>query len=310
MDIIDSVHLDANESQYFARELEHVKTKTYDIKYPELKATGLIPVSGEAGPGAESITYQQFDQVGMAKIIADYADDLPRSDVKGKEFTSVIRSVGGSYGYSLQEIRAATMAKKPLVTRKAASARRANDQLVDQIAWFGDTVNNLPGLLSNANIPEVAAGTGGSLSPNTLWAGKDGNEIVDDLNNLANSVIDVTKGIEVPDTLLLPIAQFSLIATKRMADGTDTTVLEFFMKNSPSIKRVEWVSQLKGAGTNGVDVAIVYKNSPENLTLEIPQPFEQLNVQQRGLEFIVPCHSRIGGVLIYYPLSLAKMEGI
>lgn len=51
------INLDANESIFFERELEHVKARSYDIKYPEFKATMLIPVSTEAGPGAETITY-------------------------------------------------------------------------------------------------------------------------------------------------------------------------------------------------------------------------------------------------------------
>jgi hypothetical protein len=39
-------------------------------------------------------------------------------------------------------------------------------------------------------------------------------------------------------------------------------------------------------------------------------PFEQLPVQEKGLEYVVNCHSRIGGVLIYYPLSQYIMDGI
>ena len=35
---IQSVILDANESAFFARELEHVKAKSYDKIYPEYKA--------------------------------------------------------------------------------------------------------------------------------------------------------------------------------------------------------------------------------------------------------------------------------
>jgi len=38
--------------------------------------------------------------------------------------------------------------------------------------------------------------------------------------------------------------------------------------------------------------------------------FEQLPVQERGLEYVVPCHSRIGGVIIYYPLSQVFKRGI
>ncbi len=58
MDKIVTVNLDSAETAFFARELEYIKSKSYDIEFPPLKAIKLIPVSTEAGPGAESITYQ------------------------------------------------------------------------------------------------------------------------------------------------------------------------------------------------------------------------------------------------------------
>lgn len=46
--------MDAGESIFFARELEYIKAKTYDIKFPQLKARELLPVEFEANAGAES----------------------------------------------------------------------------------------------------------------------------------------------------------------------------------------------------------------------------------------------------------------
>lgn len=306
---ITSVTLDANESIFFGRELEHIKAKTYDVKYPLLKATQLIPVSTEAGPGAEVITYEQYDQVGTAKIIASYADDLPRVDIKGKEFSAKVRSIGESYGYNLQEIRAAQMAGKPLTSRKAEAARRANDQTVNKIAWFGDAANGLVGFIGHPNVPVgivPADGTGSS----TLFVNKTPDQILRDMNNLCNGIITLTKGVESPDTLLMPLAQFTRISTTARSSTSDTTILEYFLKNSPSVRTVEWVNELAGAGTNGTDIMVAYSRSPDRISLEIPQPFEQLPVQERGLEFVVPCHSRCGGVILYYPLSASVSEGI
>ena len=127
---------DADESIFFERELEALKSRTYDLKYPELKARSLIPVSFEAGPGAESISYEQYSQVGMAKLIANYADDLPRADVEAKKFNSPVKSLGASYGWNVQEVRAAAMAGKPLTSRKAAAAKRAHLAQENSIVEF------------------------------------------------------------------------------------------------------------------------------------------------------------------------------
>jgi len=310
MQKIMSVNLDANESAFFARELEHVKTKTYDIKYANLKAFQMVPVSTEAGPTAESITYEQYDARGVAKIIADYSDDLPRADVVAKEFTSPVKSIGNSYGYSIQEIRAAQERKRSLPTRKASAARRGHDQEHNRIAWFGDANTNLPGFLSNANIPVLTLAADGAGS-STKFVDKTPDQIIRDLNRMPNSIRALTKGVENPDTLLLPYEAYDHIASTPRSTTSDTTILEFFLRsNSAGIKFVEPVNEMEGAGTGGVNVAMCYDRNPDTLTLEMPQPFEQFPAQERGLEFIIPCHSRIGGTIVYYPLACVKVEGV
>jgi hypothetical protein len=66
---IHTTQLDAGESFFFARELEYIKSKSYDIEFPDMKAFKHIPISTEAGDGAQSITYAQFEEVGLARII-------------------------------------------------------------------------------------------------------------------------------------------------------------------------------------------------------------------------------------------------
>lgn len=300
--------LDADESIFLSKQLEYVKTKTYDKKYPELMARTLIPVSFEAGSGAKTISYQQWDTVGMAKIISNYARDLPRIDLKMKEFVANVRSLGDAYGYSIQDIRAARMAGVSLETRKANAAKQAIMILEDDIAVDGDADHGLQGLLSHPNVPDVsipADGTGSSA----LWSEKDAEKIIRDMNLLVNSIVDGTNGVESPDTFAMPLAQYTLIATMKVAD-TGKTILKWFLETSPYIKNIFTWTKLKGKGTGGTDMILAYRRDPDKLTLEIPQDFEQFPVQEKGLEFEVNCHERCGGVIIYYPLSLAKADGI
>lgn len=300
--------LDANETVFFQRELESIKAKTYDVKYPELKCRRLIPVSFEAGPGAESIVYQQYDQVGMAKIISAYGNDLPRADITGKEYTAKVKSLGCSYGYNVQEIRSAAMAGKPLQARKANAAKRAILQKENNIAYFGDAATGLVGFLSNPNVTQTSVPNGVGASP--LWSNKTPDEILLDLNGAANFIVESTNGVEIPNTLLLPLAQYNYIKSTPRSSQSDVTILQYFLNNNGYIQTVEWVNELKGAGVNGVDVMVCYRRDPDVLTLEIPQDFEQFPEQEQGLEYIVPCHQRIGGVLIYYPMAVNIVSGI
>lgn len=302
--------LDSDESIFFSRELEVIKAKTYDVKYAALKYLSLLPLSTEAGPGAEKITYRQYDALGMAKIISNYADDLPRVDVKGKEFSSAVKSLGDAYGYNIQEIRAARMAGKPLEQRRAGQARRAIEQLANKLAFFGDAAAGIIGLLSNPNVSTVtlpADGTGASK----LWSTKTPDQILRDMNLVANSIVANTKGVEVPDTMLLPIEQYNYIASTARSANSDTTILAFFKANNPYVKNVEWLNELDNAGTGGVlDVMVCYRKDPDAIQVEVPSPFEQLEPEKRGLEYIIDCLMRFGGVSIFYPLSVAKAEGL
>jgi hypothetical protein len=303
-----NVRLDANETAFFTRELESIKAKTYDIKYPELKARRLFPVSFEAGPGAESIVYQQFDQIGMAKLIASYADDLPRADVVGREFTARVKSIGASFGYNIQEIRAAVKAGRPLQARKASAAKRAVSYLENKVAFFGDSATGLVGFLSHPNVTKTNAPNG--VSGTATWATKTPDEILKDMNDAANGIVTISKGMEIPDTMILPMAQYNYIKSTARSANSDKTILQYFLENNGYIKTVEWVSELLGAGASGKDCLVCYRKDPDALTLEIPQDFEQFPEEQRGLEYIVACHQRIGGVIVYYPLSVNILSGI
>lgn len=300
---------DAGETFFFARELEYIKSKSYDIEFPEMKAFKHLPISTEAGEGAVVITYAQFEELGIAKVIESYANDLPRADIRGKEYSTPVKSIGCSYGYTVQEVRSAIYVGRSLTQRQANAARRANDQLVNKYAWYGNDVYRILGIFNNTNIPATpvpADGTGGT----TEWVNKTPDQILRDLNQITNSILDVTNGVEMPNTVLLPVAQYTLIASTPRSSVSDTTILEYFIQNNPFITTVDWVPELKGAGPGGVDVFLAYDKNPDKLTMEIPMPFTQYPPQERGLEFVVPCESRYGGVIIYYPLSLSIGEGI
>jgi hypothetical protein len=320
-EVVRSVNLDAGESMFFARQLEYIKAQSYDILYPEYKATTQFPVSTEAGPGAESITYREFDTVGLMKIISNYADDLPRADVRGREHTIPVRSIGGSYGYNVQEIRASRMANKPLEMRRAEAARRAYEQMVNRIGWFAKSddgiYGGLTGILYQANITKADSSLDDWLTDPTpkVWA----DEIIAAFAKAFYDMVDLTKGIEWPDTALLPPKQFGKIRTLPRSTVSDTTVYQFIKDAHPELKTIEWVNELKRvspkpstptAGSSYTDVMLLYKKDPMKLTFEIPQPFEQFPVQERGLEYLIPTHARVGGFLVYYPLSVTVLEKI
>ena len=304
-------------SVFFARELDFVKSQSYDVEYPEFTALSLFPMSSEVDPGAETVTYYSYDKTGLAKIISNYATDLPRADVKGKPTTAIIKSLGDSYGYSIQEMRASRMAGKSLDTRKAESARYQIDYLNNKIAWNGDEETGLKGVLSTDNdVPlyTIANGAKGTTS----WADKTEDEILADITGMLKQMATVTKKVEKPDTLALSSDAYIEIQNKRI-DGTATTVLKYIQDNIPDIKQIVSCPELDAdsvetnpyaAASDGKAVALLFKNDSRKLSIENPLPFMQYPIQTQGLEVVVPCEARTAGAMIYYPMSLLIAVGV
>lgn len=300
---------DANETLYLARELESIEATLYEWKEKELKYRALIPVSNADNPGAENITYRMITMVGMAKIIANYSDDLPRSDAFTKEYSQKVKTVATSFGFNTQEVRAAAMANKPLETLKASAARRAVREKENSIAWTGDDSHGIIGFLNNTNIPVVAApaGAGG-----TLWSTKTPDEMLEDVSTLVSTIRTQSKGIHSGDTLLLPIAQYTLITTLPRSANSDTTVYKFILENDAyGIRQIDWLNELSNAFVSGTkDGMVLYEKDPEVLENRIPLEMVIHPVQEKGLEFLIPVEARNGGVVIRYPLACAFMTGI
>jgi len=303
----DQRRLDAGESAYFARELEHIKRRTYDQKLKRLKAKQLIPISNEAPSGSVDITWRRYDKVGVAKIIADYARDYPRVDIFGTENTVKVHDVGASYGYSVKEIRRSRITGKRLDQRRAEAARRAVEEKSDNIAWNGDSVYNIQGFINYPNITEYTVPTGGS---GTEWSTKTPIQILADLTGIVTAIIDSTNGVEAPNTVIMPITQFQIINDTPIGDNADKTILQFFLSNSQFINNVDWVTELKGAGAGGIDRFMAYDRNERSITLEIPQPFEMYPPQQIKQEWEIDAHEETAGVIVYYPQSVVFGDGI
>lgn len=303
--------MDAGEAAFLARQLEYIEAQTYDILFPEFPAVRLLPVSNEAGPGADLITYRQYTPVGQMKLGTTYSDDLPYSDAFAKEYHTKIKSLIGAFRYSLQEARNAQFAGIPLEQRKANSARQAYEQTVNRFAWLangGSEFGGVYGLFYNPNITKGAAPTGGWLG------GATPDQIINDVNQLINGVKVRTKQVEFVDTVVMPVAHYSHIATTPRSAVSDTTILEFLQANHKGvsfepINEAASITAPSGSGLT-VNVMVGYRKSPDKMKLHIPQPFEMLPVEPVNLYYKIPTHARYAGLIIYYPLSVSLMEGI
>jgi hypothetical protein len=309
---LSEIRQDAAYTAALEQQLEYVKAQTYDIKYPELRARQLIPLDTSADPGAETVAYLQWDEIGIAKVIANYADDLPMVTALVQKFFQGVEGIGQAYDYSIQDLRRSAMSGSQLEMHKARAARHGVELRIDDIAAVGYAAGRMKGFVNHPNISIAAATSDGTSA---RWVGgrdtpKAPADIEKDMHDSVVTIWNATKEIFAPDTLVLPTTEYGHISTTALGPYGDMTILKRFTTNS-SVKNVTSWHKLATADAAGTGPRMVtYKRSPEVLELVIPQEFEQLPPQAHNLAFVVPCHARCGGVVVRYPLAMLYTDGI
>lgn len=310
----DTDHFDSSDTVMFARSLDDVRARTYDVKYPELKRNLLFP-NVPIDPAAETITYRQYDELGEAQEVHDYAKDFHTVDLKGAEFIRKVVSIGDSYQYSIQDLRAAKKVGFALEAKKAMAARHAIERKLEKLVLAGNAEGSVYGVYNHPNVSKIT-GTGQSLAGSDLTGKWDSpstsiQTILDDISIIGNKIHNDTKGEFEMDTLALDTKVYGFLASRqRSTVFAEDSVLEYILKQNPWLKAIEFWPYLDAAGTSGSAGALAYKRDPEVIEQRVAVEFEQFAPQPIMMAMVTPCHSRHGGIAIMYPKAVLIIEGL
>lgn len=305
-------NMDAGESMVFALQLQHLRSRILDRPYPENKARTLIPQQSESAPGSTEFAYIVADQVGMFKLVTNYADDLPVTDVKGEKNVVDISTFGGAVHYSIDEMENATKAGVPLSARKMMSNRDAAERKFERIGWIGDEKSGAVGMLTVPNATKETAATkaGGGTRWNTPANNATAAEVYADMVRPFIQQSSDTKGIERPDTLVLCPADYEYANNVTFSgDATGESALQRFTKRYPNVT-VETTPYMEGTGAGDTNVLLAYRNDEMKVAMESPLPYNVLPPQQRNLATIINARMKTAGVVAYFPLSITIIEGL
>jgi hypothetical protein len=300
------IHLDSNETAILDRELRAIEAKVLLVEYAELKHRRFIPVDNAIDPGAESIWFRELDYRGEAKIIANFADDLPRVDVSRDEAAILVKSVGDSFTYSELDLRRAAFSGVPLDAMKARAARDIMERKLDTIACFGDSASGLKGLLNHSSVSVVTAQTAGGK---VVWTDKTPDQIVADVSYLMRKIVVDTLELHNATAVLFPTSLFQLISMTRMGDGTNVTIRQFLEGNHPGVAFESW-TRLNTANAGGTAGRIMaYQRDPMVVQHKIPLEYTQLPPERRNMAWVVNAWARTAGVQLYRPKAALYMDG-
>lgn len=296
-----------------------VEAELYRVKYPEYNYSDLLFVDTRANEWARTVTFYSSDTVGKAGWFNANSTNMPRADVNMTQFNQSIQMAGIGYGYNLEEISFAKLAGPvgSLDQERMFSARRAYEQFMYGLVISGDATKAMGGLINYSGVTATTAPADGTGSA-TTFASKTGDQIARDINNELSGMQEGSLGIELANTVALPIQQFNLLATKRMGSaGDEITVLEWLMKynvytaQTGQPLKIRMLRGLDGAGGSGTDRMLTYVNDRDVVKLHLPMAHKFLPVYQTGpMLFEVPGIFRTGGVEIRRPKAVRYLDGI
>lgn len=305
-------HQDAGESAFLERELELIEARIYEYKLRELKFRRLFPVSNE-GQGAETIAYDIVRGAGVAKIIANGGEDLPRADTFVDRFYAVVRPVGIAFGYTTQELRNAAFANKPLEAQRGSAARRGMEEKLSDLAWNGDAEYNIVGLLDNPNIPQAQVAAPATGSDRT-WAGGDKTplEIIADITTALSEIVSTTNQVHKANTVVVPVNQFEYLIRTPYSDKVPMSIMRYITDplNKFGIDLFEQAPELESTGPGSEDQMFVYERTDEVMQFRIPMELRAMPPEQRNLEFLINMESECAGMVVRYPLACSFSYGI
>lgn len=296
--------------EFRALDLEAIDERLYEPKYEELTARQCFDIKSDIPAGAETYAYNVMTRTGVAKIMANAADDLPLVDVDFRREYSRIYTIAVGFTYTLQEMRAAQMPGTTLRSvdaTKADVARRAAAEKENSIAWVGDSAYNIKGVVSatGIQIANVAQNAGGK----TKWVDKTSNEIIEDIRQLRKKVA-VLPGHATSSNLCLcvPADQFEEM-NRRYSDYDARSIMQVVSEYN-WFSKIHRVPDLKGVGTASSDSMLVIDHSPDVLQLVIPMDLTRLQPEWSYPKWKVPAEERCGGVIVRYPMGIARGDGI
>lgn len=309
-------HFDAAENVFFQRELEQISQEQLDIKYAPMKALQIVPLFTGVDPGAESWVYTQFEELGAAAPIVSFADDFAKVNVKGAQYSQRMQSYGAGFDFSVQEIRAASKAGRPLERQRADTARKVIDVQLDQILAVGDSSLGLKGILNLTGTNTATASTkavAGVTATSWLNAGgqlkSTADEVLGDLNLLVTKIQVDSLDTESPDTIVLPIANYAAIRDTRVSVYQEMSILNSFLGKHPGVTVMSW-SRCLTAGAGSGTRAMAFERNIRNVRGLIPVAFEMQAPQLVNMAYKVNCHMRTGGVVSPYPKSIIYMDNL
>lgn len=259
-------------------------------------------VTGGSGDGI--VTAGSAD--GIPMVQADFGKDLWKTHM-----VSV-----GTRVFWIDQMRG-NMTGRNMDTLLRDGVRMTYDKHMDENVYVGFAAYGSTGLLNNADVTvtNAATGAGGSAT----WATKTPDEILKDVNDAilaawAASEYDLDA---IPNHIVLPYEQYNYIATTKVSQLAEKTILTFLLENNVAkvnggdlfIGATAWAD---GAGVGGADRMVVYCNKERYVAVDelVPLTRAMTTANAERFSYDTAYAGNVSEVEAFYPMTMIYVDGI
>lgn len=266
---------------------------------------------------AMSVQYGITGGSGASPVQAGGSNGLPIVQASYDKGMFKAHAFAVAFRVMWQDMQRANFVGRSLDQVLQDGVRKAYDKHMDQNVYMGITEYGSTGLLNDANVTQTTAATGAGGT--ATWATKTPDEILADINNAITDAWEAAEYDEsaMPNHILIPYAQYTYLATTKVTDLADKTILTFLLENNISkingkdlvIAPTRWC---KGAGAGNTDRMVVYCNDKRFVKMDELVPLTRAMSQPVVTSFCFDTAyaANLTEVQIAYPQTMLYVDGI
>lgn len=299
---------------YFVNQLDNLDKKLYEPLYNvtwgrDINLRTGITMANESTSFIRSNIGSIGTQNAQGKPwISPNTTTLPGVSINGERVVLPLRLLGQEISYTSVELERSQLTAQPIDVQKFNAMNIMYQMNTDEMIYVGDTQVGAEGLLNSSLVSVGSAATGS-------WATATPDEILADVNEMIETAWAASGYAVCPDKVLLPPAKFAYIASQKVSNAGNISILQFLEENSISLRvngrkvDIQPVKWLTGRGTGGADRMVAYTNQEDKVRFPMV-PVRRETPYYLGIKFNAPYIWAFGEVEFPYPETVIYRDGI
>lgn len=299
---------------YFVNQLDNLDKKLYEPLYNVTWGRDIALRTGiTMANESTSFIRSNIGSIGTQNAqgkpwISPNTTTLPGVSVNGERVVLPLRLLGQEISYTSVELERSQLTAQPIDVQKFNAMNILYQMNTDEMIYVGDTGVGAEGLLNSSLVSVGSAATGS-------WATATPDEILADVNEMIEAAWAASGYSVCPDKVLLPPTKFAYLASQKVSNAGNISILQFLEENSISLRvngrkvDIQPVKWLTGRGTGGADRMVAYTNQEDKVRFPMV-PVRRETPYYLGIKFNAPYIWAFGEVEFPYPETVIYRDGI